>query len=165
MNLKRLFKHFWLGSSAIKRYLPNSALDNIELAIKQGEQHHAGQICFAVEASLDWRDLRVSKTPRQRAIEVFSQLRIWDTEQNNGVLIYLSLADRDVEIVADRGVNTKLGVQLWEEVCHEMEVAFRCGRFEQGVVEGVRRVSRHLSAHYPSAGEKRNELPDKPVLI
>mgnify|MGYP001213518579 CR=1 FL=1 len=165
MDIKRFLKHFWLGSSAVKHCLPTSALDNIEQAIKRGEQHHAGQICFAVEASLDSRDLWLNKTARQRAIEVFSQLRIWDTEQNNGVLIYLLLADRDVEIVADRGVSAKLGPHAWEEICHEMETAFRNGQFEQGVVEGIKRVSQHLTAHYPSAGEKLNELSDKPVQI
>ena len=165
MKLKRLLKHFWLGSSAVKRCLPKSALDNIEQAIKQGEKNHAGQICFAVEASLDNRDLWANKTARQRAIEVFSELRIWDTEQNNGVLIYLLLADRDVEIVADRGVNTEIGKQEWEAICHEMETAFRHGKFEQGIVEGIRRVSQHLAKHYPSVDENINELPDRPVLL
>jgi uncharacterized membrane protein len=149
----------------VKRCLPKSALDNIEQAIKQGEKNHAGQICFAVEASLDSRDLWANKTARQRAIEVFSQLRLWDTEQNNGVLIYLLLADRDVEIVVDRGVDNKLGKQTWKAICHDMETSFRQGEFEQGIVEGIRCVSQHLAAHYPNAGEKVNELSDKPVMI
>lgn len=165
MDTKRFFKHFWLGSSAVKHCLPKSALDNIEQAIKQGEQHHAGQICFAVEASLDSRDLWMNKSARQRGIEVFSQLRIWDTEQNNGVLIYLLLADRDVEIVADRGVDNKLGKQAWEAICHDMETSFRQGEFEQGIVKGIYRVSQHLAEHYPNEVEKVNELPDKPVVI
>ncbi|NOU00098.1 MAG: hypothetical protein HOO95_00775 [Gallionella sp.] len=165
MKLKRLLKHFWLGSSAVKHCLPKSALDNIEQAIKQGEKNHAGQICFAVEASLDSRDLWANKTARQRAIEVFSQLRIWDTEQNNGVLIYLLLADRDVEIVADRGVDNKIGKQAWEAICHDMETSFRQGDFEQGIVKSIRRVSQHLAEHYPNTGEKVNELPDKPVVM
>lgn len=165
MKIKRILKHFWLGSLEVKRCLSNSALDNIEQAIKQGEQHHAGQIFFVVEASLDSRDLWTNKTARQRAIEVFSKLRIWDTELNNGVLIYLLLADRDVEIVADRGVDNKLGKQTWEAICHDMEKLFRQGQFERGIVEGVQRVSQHLTAHYPNAGRKVNELSDKPVVI
>lgn len=165
MKLNRFLKHFWMGSSAVKRYLPSSALDDIEQAIKQGEQHHSGQVCFAVEASLDWHDLWVNKTARQRGIELFSQLRIWDTEQNNGVLIYLLLADHDVEMIVDRGVNSKLDQQLWEDVCHKMENDFRHGLFAEGVLEGIRRVSQHLAEHYPSAGEKLNELPNRPVLL
>jgi uncharacterized membrane protein len=165
MDIKRFLKHFWQGGLAVKHCLSKSAFDNIEQAIKQGEQHHAGQICFAVEASLDSRDLWANKTARQRAIEVFSQLRIWDTEQNNGVLIYLLLADRDLEIVADRGVDNKLGKQTWEAICHDMETSFRLGEFEQGIVEGIHRVSQHLAAHYPNADEKMNELPDKPMVI
>jgi uncharacterized membrane protein len=165
MDIKRFLKHFWLGNSAVKRCLPKNALDNIEKAIKLGEHHHAGQICFAVEASLDSRDLWTNKTARQRGIEVFSQLRIWDTEQNNGVLIYLLLADCDVEIVADRGVDNKLGKQAWAAICHDMETSFRQGEFEQGIVKGIRCVSQHLAEHYPITGEKVNELPDKPVVM
>jgi uncharacterized membrane protein len=150
---------------AVKRYLPDNGLDLIEQAIRHGETFHAGQVCFAVEASLDWKDLRANKTPRQRAVEVFSQLRIWDTEQNNGVLIYLLLADRDVEIVWDRGVGKKIAVQAWEAICHDMEAAFRHGRFVQGVINGIEQVSAQLAKQYPKGREKINELPDKPVLL
>ena len=107
----------------------------------------------------------VGQTARERAIEVFSQLRVWDTEQNNGVLIYLLLADRDVEIVADRGVHARLGQAVWEEVCREMEAAFRQGRFEEGAVGGIRSVGMHLARHYPQAGSKTNEMPDRPILM
>ncbi len=165
MRLKRFLKHFWLGSSAVKHCFSSSVLDDIEQAIKQGEQQHAGQICFAVEASLDSRDLWLNKTARQRGIELFSQLRIWDTEQNNGVLIYLLLADRDVEIIIDRGINGKVDKKLWADICHEMEKAFRNGQFAEGALEGIRRVSQHLAEHYPSNGKKLNELSDKPVLL
>jgi uncharacterized membrane protein len=96
---------------------------------------------------------------------VFSQLHIWDTEQNNGVLIYLLLADRDVEIIADRGVHAKLGQATWEAICQEMEVAFRQGKFEEGVIAGIRSVGAHLSRHYPQVGTKINELSDKPVIL
>ncbi len=111
------------------------------------------------------KPLLAGQTARQRAIEVFSQLRVWDTEHNNGVLIYLLLADRDVEIVADRGVHAKLGQATWEAVCQEMEAAFRQGKFEEGVIAGIRSVGAHLARHYPQVGTKTNELPDRPVLI
>ena len=98
-------------------------------------------------------------------MEVFSQLRVWDTERNNGVLIYLLLADRHVEIVADRGIHRDVGQPDWEIICREMEHAFRQGRFEQGVVEGIRAVASHLLRHHPASGTHENELPDKPVML
>jgi len=127
--------------------------------------HCDGQLRFSVEAALDIAPLLAGQSARERAVEVFSELRIWDTESNNGVLIYLLLADRDVEIVADRGVHARVGQQAWEAICLEMEAAFRDGKVEEGVGAGIRSVGRHLAQHYPRAGERANELPDQPVLM
>ena len=150
----------------MRRTFPRAALDNIERTIVEAERTHAGQIRFAVEAALDLNSLLAGQTARERAIEVFSNLRVWDTEHNNGVLIYLLLADRKVEIVADRGIHVKLGPAVWEEVCREMESEFRQGKFEQGVSAGIRSVGSHLALHYPQKdSNKINELPDRPVLI
>jgi len=165
MNIKRIIKHLSFSHAAMRHNFPRAALKNIEHTIADVEQTHAGQIRFAVEHALDMAPLLAGQTARQRAIEVFSQLHVWDTEHNNGVLIYLLLADRDVEIVADRGVHAKLGPAVWEAVCQEMEAAFRQGKFEQGVIAGIRSVGAHLSRHYPQVGAKSNELPDRPVLI
>ncbi len=165
MNIKRVIKHLSIGQAAVRRRFPRAALNNIERAIGQAEQTHAGQIRFAVEPVLELSPLLAGQAARERAIEVFSQLRVWDTEHNNGVLIYLLLADRDVEIIADRGVHNKLGQAVWEEVCKEMEVAFRQGQFEQGVIAGVRSVGAHLARHYPQVGTKINELSDQPVIL
>ena len=165
MNIKRIVKHLSVSSAAMRRVFPRASLKRIEQAIAEVEQTHAGQIRFAVESALDIRPLFAGQTARERAIEVFSHLRVWDTEQNNGVLIFLLLADRDVEIVADRGVHARLGQATWEAVCQEMEAAFRQGKFEEGVIAGIRSVGAHLARHYPHTGTKINELPDKPVLI
>jgi uncharacterized membrane protein len=165
MDIKRIFKHLSLGHASMRRVFPRAALDNIEHTIAEAEQTHAGQIRFAVEAALDIKPLLAGQTARERAIEIFSILRVWDTEHNNGVLIYLLLADRDVEIVADRGIHIRLGPAVWEEVCHDMENAFRQGKFEEGVIAGIRRVGAHLTKYYPQTGTKINELPDQPVLI
>jgi uncharacterized membrane protein len=166
MNFKRILKHLSVSHAAMRRIFPRSTLDNIERTIGEMERMHAGQIRFAVEAALDIRPLFAGQTARERAIEVFSKLRVWDTEHNNGVLIYLLLADRKVEIVADRGIHVRLGPAVWEAVCQEMESAFRQGRFEQGVIAGIRSVGAHLAEHYPQIGAgKINELPDSPVLI
>lgn len=170
MNLKRIMRHLSSGQNTVRRAFPQRALDAIERAIRQSELTHAGQIRFAVEAALDLAPLLAGQAAQQRALEVFSELRVWDTEQNNGVLIYLLLADRDVEIVADRGVHGKLGREVWEGICLEMEEAFRDGRFEDGVLSGIHRVGQHLARLYPGDGERgvvrdSNELPDRPVLM
>lgn len=166
MEFKRIIKHLSVGRSVLRRTFPRGVLDNIERAIREAEKTHAGQICFAVEEALDIRALLAGQSARERAIGVFSNLRVWDTEHNNGVLIYLLLADRDVEIVADRGVHARLGQATWEVVCREMEAAFRQGKFEEGVLAGIRSVGAHLAQHYPHNGaDKINELPDSPVLM
>lgn len=159
-------RHLFSGNASVRRAFPSTTLDAIQDAIGATESQHSGQIRFAVEAVLDLKPLLAGQTARERAIEVFSNLRVWDTEQNNGVLIYLLLADRDVEIVADRGVHAKLGQATWEVVCKDMESAFRQGKFEEGVIAGIRSVGAHLAQHYPNAGaDKINELPDRPVLM
>ena len=165
MNIKRILKHLSASRAAMRRVFPPASLKRIEHAIAEMEQTHAGQIRFAVESALEIKPLFGGQTARERAIEVFSHLHVWDTEHNNGVLIYLLLADRDVEIIADRGVHAKLGQSTWEAVCHEMETAFRRGQFEEGVIDGIRSVGAHLARHYPHTGTKINELPDNPVLI
>ncbi len=165
MNIKRIFKHLSISHATVRRIFPRAVMNRIEQTIVEVERTHAGQIRFAVEDALDLKPLLAGQTARARAIEVFSNLHVWDTEHNNGVLIYLLMADRDVEIVADRGVHSKLGQATWEAVCKEMEAAFRQGQFEQGVTDGIRRVGNHLAQHYPHADSKSNELPDRPVVI
>ncbi len=165
MDIKRVIRHLSTSHAAMRRTFPRATLEKIEHAIAEVEQTHAGQIRFAVEEAMDLKALLAGQSARERAIEVFSRLRVWDTEHNNGVLIYLLLADRDVEIVADRGVHAKLGQGAWEAVCQEMEAAFRQGRFEEGAIAGIRSMGAHLARHYPHSGTKTNELPDRPVLI
>jgi uncharacterized membrane protein len=165
MDIKRVIKHLSISHATVRRYFPRTALDNIEHAIVAVEQQCAGQVRFAVEHALEWKPLLAGQTARERAIEVFSDLHVWDTEHNNGVLIYLLLADRDVEIVADRGIHAKLGQQVWESICKQMEAEFRLSNFEQGVIAGISSVGKHLSDHYPQVGNQNNELPDRPVLM
>jgi uncharacterized membrane protein len=138
---------------------------NIETAIQSSETSHTGELRFAVEAGLDIHELWHGITPRQRAIEVFSQLRIWDTEHNCGVLIYLLLADRRVEIVADRGIHAKVGDEQWQSICREMEKHLRAGDFEQGVMQGITAISSLLQQHFPEQGAHANELSNSPVVL
>ena len=163
--MPRIIRHLLTPAWSVRRILPAESMAAIERAIAAAESSHRGEMRFVVEHALDAHSLWRGVTARERAIDVFSQLRIWDTEENNGVLIYLLLADRDVEIVADRGIHGHVGAGGWEAICRRMEAAFREGRFEGGVVEGIAAVSEHLQQRYPSEGGGRNELPDRPVVL
>jgi len=165
MGIRRIGKHLLGHRWRLRRDFPPKVLAAIEAAIKAGEATHAGQVRFVVEGSLDGAPLFRDQPARERALDVFSQLRIWDTAHNNGVLIYLLLADRDVEIIADRGVDAKVGASGWEKICAEMESEFRSGNFERGAIKGIEAVSRQLAKHFPSRGGGPNELPDAPVVI
>lgn len=171
----RFFKHLFSNPWQVKRYFSGQALQKIEAAITASEVKHTGEIRFVVEAGLHPFEIIGKKSPRQRAIELFSLLNIWDTEQNNGVLIYLLLADRDVEIVADRSIDKHVGYDRWDAICHEMEVLFRQGKFEFGVLQGITAVSNELEKHFAvdniqnkrkrAVQRKSNELPDKPLIL
>jgi uncharacterized membrane protein len=165
MDMKRIATHLLATRWSVNRAFPGTTLTAIDKAIKASEATHRGEIRFAVEGALHVEPLLRGQSARERAIDVFSQLRIWDTEHNNGVLIYLLLADRDVEIVADRGIDAKVGAQEWERICRKMEAAFRQADFEGGVLGGIQEVTRHLAEHFPPIGGDRSELPDKPVVL
>jgi len=165
MKLARMLRHLTMPQWRAGQVLSRGALLRIEHAIAASESRHSGQIRFAVENALDLHALLRGESARERAIEVFAALRVWDTEHNNGVLIYLLLADRDVEIVADRGIHKRVGSRAWEEVCREMEAAFRQGRFEAGLLGGIARVSRYLETSFPGQVPGPNELPDRPVVL
>jgi len=165
MNFKRLAQHLLMTHWQVSRAFPREGLIEIEKAIKASETAHLGEIRFAVEGALDGGPLLKGQSARERAIDIFSQLRIWDTEHNNGVLIYLLLADRDVEIVADRGIHAKVDSQDWEKICRTMETAFKQANYVAGVVSGIRAVTQHLITHLPAAGADPNELSDKPAVL
>jgi uncharacterized membrane protein len=158
---RHLLKHHW----RVRRLFPPPVLDRIERAIKAGEATHSGQVRFVIEGALEGAPLFRDQPARERALDIFAHLRIWDTAHNNGVLIYLLLADRDVEIVADRGIDAKVGTTAWEAICREMETDFRAGNFEHGVIKGIEEVSQELAKHFPPHGRGPNELPDKPVVM
>lgn len=165
MKPGRILRHLFSLPGAVARALPNAALGRIEKAIQKAEAEHRGEIRFAVEAALESGALLSGQSPRSRALEVFSLLRVWDTEENNGVLIYLLLADRAAEIVVDRGVHAKVEAAEWRQVCRRMEGAFAKGEFEHGVVSGIEEVSRVLARHFPPRPGEPNELPDQPAVL
>ena len=165
MGITRIGRHLLEHRWRVRRVFPSQVLATIERAIKAGEATHSGQVRFVVEGALDGTPLFRGQAARERALELFARLRIWDTAQNNGVLIYLLLADRDFEIVADRGIDARVGAAGWETICKAMEIDFRAGNFAGGVIKGIDAVSRHLAAHFPKHGAGPNELPDAPVVM
>ncbi|MDR3419491.1 MAG: TPM domain-containing protein [Nevskia sp.] len=163
---QRLWRHLFVTHGSVRRCFPQASLDRIEREIAACEERHAGEIRFAVEAALHPAQLWHGLSARQRAIEVFSLLRVWDTEHNNGVLIYLLLADRSVEIVADRGVaGGRVAEGEWEAACALMRKYFAEGEFEDGVVAGIEAVADVLARYPPGAPRGANELPNTPVIL
>ena len=165
MKIKRIVRHLLVTDGQVRRAFPRSTLNRIEAATKASETAHLGEIRFAVEGALDGWPLFKGQSARERAIDLFSQLRVWDTRHNTGVLIYLLLADRAVEIVADRGIHAKVDTQEWNEVCRQMEAAFRQSNYEGGVLSGVQAVTQHLVKHFPADGHNANELPNQPLVL
>jgi uncharacterized membrane protein len=165
MNATRFLRHIFSTRWATRRRFGPTILAAIETAIRETEAQHAGEIRFAVETALDMAELVGDLAPRRRAMQVFGQLGVWDTAQNNGVLIYLLLADHVVEVVADRGIATRIAQAEWDSVCREMERYYRDGRFGEGSVAGVRGVGRLLARHFPGQRRDADELPNQPVLL
>ena len=165
MDLRRVFRHLIAPDWMVWRAFPRATLTRIEAAIRQSEAAHRGELRFAVEPGLDLLPVLRGLTPRQRALDVFSRLRTWDTEENSGVLIYVQLVDRDIEIIADRGISAKVGQAQWDAICHRMEEAFRARRFEAGALEGIAEITKLLTMHFPARRDNPDELPDRPVVL
>jgi len=163
--LARALRHLFARSA--RRLYSVDRLHRIAAAIADGEATHQGQVCFAVESSLPIGAVLAGHDARARAGDVFARLRVWDTEANNGVLLYLLLADHRIEIVADRGVASRVGEAQWREVCARMEARLREGDPEGAAVDGVAAVSALLARHFPRAqgDTRRNELPDLPQIL
>ncbi len=163
--LKRFIRHVWMSPLILKRQFPADTLAAIGRAVTEGEKSHRGQVRFVLEAELTTGQLWTGVSARQRAIDVFSLLRVWDTEENNGVLVYLLLADRKVEIVADRGIHRHAGDERWRAICREIEHHYRKGDFLTGSVTGIQKISAELAFYFPAKGEHANEQSDAPVVL
>jgi len=165
VNIKRWFLHTFMPPWRWQLAFPAAVLKDIEMAVKQSERQHRGELRVAIENALApswvWRGM----SARQRATEVFSNLRVWDTEENSGVLIYLLLADREVHIVADRGIDRRVPQAEWDSVAHAMQKAFRQGDFRRGSLEGIERITIMLATHFPAGADNPNELSNKPVIV
>ena len=164
---RRALRHLWASPLQVRRALPPAALARIEAAIAEGERQHRAELRFAVEAALDLRALWMGLSPRGRAHQLFSRYRIWDTEHNNGVLIYLLWADRAVEIVADRGAAKKIDPAVWRGACDRIVAHRREGRTVEGVLEAIAQLNQALAVAYPVDPTQPNpdELSNRPVLL
>ena len=165
MNLARLLKHLLLPDWWRRRVFSAADLAAVGQAITTSETRHRGELRFVVEASLPpvalWRDL----TPRQRAAELFASERVWDTKENSGILIYVQLVDRCVEILADRGIAARVPQPEWDAICRVMEQALGAGRWREGALAAVARASELLAEHFPAGEANPNELPDAPLML
>ena len=165
MNLARLFRHLVTPHWWALKPFPGAVLNAIEGAIGESEKRHDAELRFVVEGPMPLGTLLADTTSRQRAVELFAQLRVWDTEHNSGVLIYVQLLDRKVEIVADRGIHARVGQAFWDAVCGRMQAAFRAGNFEGGATAAIAEITEALATHFPPGAENPNELPDAPVVL
>lgn len=162
--MQRLLTHLFLGPTLLRRHFPPTACDRIAAAIRAAEQRHSAQIRFCVEGAFDFTEIVRGYHPRDRAIELFSELRVWDTTHNNGVLLYLLLADRDIEIVADRGLEGVVAPAEWQSVCAAIEEGCRSGAHTDAVIAGIDTMATILARHFPPSTSSTNELPDEPVV-
>ena len=165
MSTARMLKHLFAPHWLIRRAFPRRTLKAIEAAISNSEHSHDGELRFAVEAGLHPLPLWRGQTSRERALEVFSALGVWDTVHNSGVLIYVQLVDRRIEIVADRGISARVPQSAWDAICRRVEVAYRERQFEAGTLAGIAEISGLLAAHFPPVAGNPNELSDQPVVL
>ena len=165
MNWNRFWKHVAMTPASARRAFSDATMQAIARAIGEGERRHRGEVCFVVEAELTtaqlWRDL----SARDRAREVFASQGVWNTEENNGVLVYVLLADHAVEIVADRGIDARVDATEWQRIVSEMDARLQAGQYEAGALTGINGVAELLARHFPDAGEGRNQIPDQPIMM
>ncbi len=164
-TLQRLAKHCWQDASGT--VVPVAMRTRLASRVNASEQRHTGEIRICVEAGLPLSYLRRNASARERAVMLFGKLRVWDTAHNNGVLIYLLLADHAIELVADRGLNTRVSPAEWQAMVAHLGTALQAGRYEEGLTAALEAVSAVLVQHFPLApGDvRRNELPNTPVLV
>ena len=161
----RVWRHLSTTTAAAKKAFPTATLDAITAAVVTGEQTHRGEIRLVVEKSLPFAAAWEGVTNRQRALAMFAECGVWDTADNCGVLIYVNLAERKVDIVADRGIDCCIDAQTWQAVCNTMTAGFAQGNFHDSTLAAIGRVNELLRTHFPANGNRPNELPDRPVML
>jgi uncharacterized membrane protein len=165
VDANRFFRHLCASRWLTRRRFTDAVDAAIESAIRAAEARTSAEIRFVIETALEPFAAGRGFAPRERALEVFGQFRVWDTELRNGVLIYVLVADRDVEILADRGAAAVIPAAGWEGAARRMEEEFRAGRFREGAIAGVAAVGELLEKHFPARASDRDELPNQPALL
>ncbi len=165
MDWRRMFKHVLTPDWVAMRPFPQPVLDRIEAAIGASEHRHCGELRFALEASLAPIDVLRGRPARARAFDLFSELHVWDTDANSGVLIYLQMVDHRIEILADRGISRLVAQSEWDAVCRRMEAEFRARRFEAGTLAAINEITELLARHFPPEADNPDELPNRPVVL
>ncbi|MBC7701577.1 TPM domain-containing protein [Aquabacterium sp.] len=165
--LLRWPRHLWTDEADVRRQLGAAGLKRLQAQVRASEVQHLGELRLCIEGGLSWQDLTGGQTARSRALHLFSTLRVWDTEHNNGVLIYLLLADHRIEILADRGIMARAGHEHWAHIAQQLAASLHDGQFEQGLSQAIASVTQLLAAHFPVDPEQDNpnELPDRVVVI
>lgn len=163
--LDRLALNLFSGWFRLARWFPAATMRGIRDAIAEGERRHAGELCLAVEARYSFWAVLGGLQTRQRAEQVFSHLRVWDTRDNSGVLLYLQLAERRVELVADRGIGERVDAAQWQAICADFAADMRAGPADQAVLRCLGRINALLALHFPAAEGNPRELPDEPVVL
>lgn len=164
-TLSRLIRHLRTTTADGRRAFPEAALKAIEDAIAHGETRHRAEVRLVIEPSLSLQAVLNGMSPRERARQLFAQYGVWDTEENCGVLIYINLADHQVEIVADRGVGRVISPGDWEAICRTMTSGFARGEYRDSVIAALGELNTLLQRHYPDDGSTHNQLSNKPVML
>lgn len=165
MDFRRILTHLLTPAWLARRAFRKADLAAIEQAVKNSERLHRGELRFVIEGPLPFGHLLRGMSARARAVELFARLGVWDTEANSGILIYVQLIDRRVEMLADRGIAARVPQEKWDEVCRRMETAFRFKAYRRGALEAVDDATRLLALHFPSRSDTPDELPDRPLVL
>ena len=161
----RIWINLFSGWFQLSRSFPNSRMKYIRDVIAEGELHHAGELCFAVEARFSLIALLNGIQTRPRAQQVFSALGVWDTEQNSGVLVYLQLAERKIEIIADRGIAARVPIDAWDALCRKFAVAMRETEPDQAVLNCLKQINALMTEHFPASNDNLKELANEPIIL
>ena len=163
--MKRLMQNIFGGWFRLSSWFPATTLTRIRDVIAEGERHHAGEICFAVEARYSFISVLNGLQTRQRANQVFSMLRVWDTQDNSGVLLYLHLAEHRVELIADRGIAARVDGSQWQTICEELTHDISAGPADAAVLTCIAKINALLIMHFPADNDNTQELPNEPVIL
>jgi TPM domain len=163
--LRRLTLNVFSGWFRLHRWFPANTMKSIRDEIARGERHHAGEICFAVESRFSFWSVLMGLNPHVRTREIFSSMRVWDTQDNSGVLIYLQLAERHIEILADRGIASRVPSETWQQICEQTIMELRQLQPEVAVLHCIEGIHILLAQYFPADENNPKEISDEPVIL